>query len=350
MSGRDRPSEGTASALLLRVLVFGAMELGLAPPELAQAAGIPAELLAPDVLADPDARVPASILIRLWEFLPERAENESYGLWLADKVAGAPLSVAWWVIQSSATLGEGLTRALRYQRLLHDAARSELVMRDDVAIYRHQIGAPPFRPPHHAIEFGFASIVGLAQRVTGRTGWPRQVRLQHAAPRDVTLHRKLLGPNLSFEQPADELEFEQSLLSLPLQTADEGLREVVEAHARELMGRLPASTTARERVRGVVCELLRSGPVEIDAVARRLGTPSRTLQRRLREEGTSFSELVDAVRRELSLRYLADARISIQEAAFLLAFSDVSAFHRAFFRWTGETPSRFRARSLGGPS
>ena len=347
---RDRPAEGTVSALVLRVLVFGAMELGLSPPELARAAGIPAETLAPEVLADPDARVPASALIRLWEFLPELAQNESYGLWLADRVAGAPLSVAWWVVQSSATLGEGLARALRYQRLLHDAAQSELVMDDEVAIYRHQIGAPPFRPPHHAIEFGFASIVGLAQRVTGHAGWPRQVRLQHAAPKDLVLHQRLLGPNLSFEQPADELEFERSLMSLPLQTADEGLREVVEAHARELMGRLPASSTTRARVRGLVCELLRSGPVEIDAVARRLGIPSRTLQRRLREEGTSFSELVDAVRRELSLRYLADARISIQEAAFLLAFPDVSAFHRAFFRWTGETPSRFRARNLASSS
>src|SRR6185503_4112882 len=104
--------------------------------------------------------------------------------WLADKVAGAPLSVAWWVIQSSATLGEGLSRALRYQRLLHDAAQSELVIHENVAIYRHQIGAPPFRPPYHAIEFGFASIVGLAQRVTGRAGWPRRVRLQHSAPKD----------------------------------------------------------------------------------------------------------------------------------------------------------------------
>jgi len=346
----DRPDEGTASALLLRVLVFAAMELGLSPPMLADAAGISAAALTPEVLADPDARVPASVLIRLWEFLPALAKNESFGLWLADKVAGAPLSVAWWVIQSSATLGEGLSRALRYQRLLHDAAQSELVIHENVAIYRHQIGAPPFRPPYHAIEFGFASIVGLAQRVTGRAGWPRRVRLQHSAPKDLTLHTKLLGTNLSFEQSADELEFDRSLLELPLETADEGLREVVEAHARELMSRLPAGNTMRARVRSQVCELLRSGPVAIEAVARRLGIPSRTLQRRLREEGTSFSELVDAVRRELSLRYLGDARISIQETAFLLAFSDVSAFHRAFQRWTGETPSRFRARSLGKPS
>jgi AraC-like DNA-binding protein len=83
-------------------------------------------------------------------------------------------------------------------------------------------------------------------------------------------------------------------------------------------------------------------------VSSRLGVPARTLQRRLRSEGTTFAKKTDEVRRQLAERYLADRRTSVAEVAFLLGFSDVSAFHRAFVRWTGQTPSRYRALVASG--
>jgi AraC-like DNA-binding protein len=96
-------------------------------------------------------------------------------------------------------------------------------------------------------------------------------------------------------------------------------------------------------VRAAICELLRDGSPRGQSVAQRLGMPLRTLQRRLREENTTLAALIDGVRFELAERYLSDARISSQEAAFLLGFSDVSAFHRAFVRWTGVTPAEYRS-------
>jgi AraC-like DNA-binding protein len=336
-------SPGTISVLVVRALVVGGMALGLQPNELAKLSGVPEDVLSPEVLADPDARVSSIWVLRLWEYLPRRAEEENFGLWLAERLNGAPLTVAWWVILASATLGEGLSRALRYQRLLHDGARSEIIRSPDEVIYRHQVGAPPFRPPRDAIEFGFASLIQLAQRATGRDIAPKRVTLQHQAPGDLARHRRFFGPGLSFDEAHDEVVFTREQLGCPLVTADDTLREVVEAHARELVARLPHADKTGDRVRVAICDLLRDGPPRGQTVARRLGMPLRTLQRRLREEDTTLAALIDGVRFELAERYLSDARISTQEAAFLLGFSDVSAFHRAFVRWTGVTPAEYRS-------
>src|SRR4030095_5706262 len=107
-------------------------------------------------------------------------------------------------------------RALRYQRLLHDAAQSEVIATPGGVIYRHQVGAPPFRASRHAIEFGFASLVQLARRATGQDLVPELTRLKHAAPGDLARHRRLFGPAVDFDAEHDEIAFSREQLERPL--------------------------------------------------------------------------------------------------------------------------------------
>lgn len=340
-----RASAGSMSVLVLRALLFGAMSRGIDAGSLAERAGVPPEVFSPENLADPDARVLAGHVVKLWEFLPVALNDDCFGLSLATLAAGAPLSVAWWVVWSSPTLRDGLAQGIRYQRLLHDQARGELISSATEAAYRHQIGAVPDRAPRHAIEFGFASFARFARRATGRDIAPSRVSFQHAPPRDLTAHRAVFGRNLHFHQEHDELAYDLDTLALPLLTADASLQEVVESHARGLLARFPDQHGLDARLRTAICEQMRVGELSLERVARRLGSAPRTLQRHLKVEGTSFAEMVELLRRELAERYLKDRRLSVQETAFLLGFSDVSAFHRAFVRWTGLTPKRFQ----GGP-
>lgn len=101
--------------------------------------------------------------------------------------------------------------------------------------------------------------------------------------------------------------------------------------------------------RAVAAELAR-GDARLATVARRLGTTSRTLQRRLRAEGLSHQQLLDEARREAAERYLRESSLAIAEIAYLLGYSEPSAFHRAFRRWSGTTPSEVRARAAALPS
>ena len=339
-----RASQATVSVLLVRALVAGATELGLSGAELARATGAPTRTFTPEALSDPDARVPAAWVLALWEYLPSQCPDESFGFWLSERLTAPPLSLASWVISTSHTLGDGFARALRYQRLLHDEAQSELRVSGSEASYRHQIGPPPFRAPAAAIEFGFVSFLQLARRMTGATVVPQRMRLRHAAPRDTTRHREWFGSQLEFSASDDELVLDRADLDRHVLGADPTLSRIVEAHAAAALARLPERSELRARVRAHIHELLRDGAPSVDAVCERLKLPRRTLQRHLAAAGTSFAEELDGSRHELSLRYLADPRISLQETAFLLGFSDVSAFHRAFQRWTGQTPASFRGK------
>lgn len=335
----------TASVLLLRAQVAGARLLGVDESELARATGADPGLFSADSLSDPDARVPASLLLALWQYLPTRSTDESFGLWLAEKLDAPPLGLASWLISTSPTLGEGFARALRYQRLLHDEAQSALELTEREAVYRHQIGAPPFRAPAPAIEFGFVAFLQLAARMTGARLVPKRVRLKHAAPRDLARHHAWFGPELEFSAPVDELVLRRDDLERKALATDPALSRIVEAHADAALARLPSADDLRARVRAQIRELLADGTPTMATVCARLAVSRRTLQRHLEALGTSFATELDGARHELSLGYLADARVSVQDTAFLLGFSDVTAFCRAFQRWTGQTPHKFRRRA-----
>jgi AraC-like DNA-binding protein len=109
--------------------------------------------------------------------------------------------------------------------------------------------------------------------------------------------------------------------------------------------RLPDQGIAGQ-VRQHVLAALQTGEPSIEAVARELATTSRTLQRRLRDEKTSFQQVLDEVRREAALKHMRSRRVNIDEVAFLLGFEKANSFHRAFKRWTGVTPGEFRRQSM----
>jgi AraC-like DNA-binding protein len=225
---------------------------------------------------------------------------------------------------------------------LHDQAAGTLERREGEVGYVHRVGHASFRAPRHAIEFGFASLVFLVRRAIGRDVVPARVRFQHAEPPLLASHRRVFGEAVEFGAEADELVFSCETLELPVVTADPALSEVLLAHARTLIERLPEGESLALRVQRWVAVRLPESTPSVDDAALGLALTRRTLQRRLKEEGTSFEDLVDDLRRQLAERYLREQRLGVQETAFLLGYSDVSAFHRAFLRWTGLSPSRFR--------
>ena len=120
----------------------------------------------------------------------------------------------------------------------------------------------------------------------------------------------------------------------------------MERHAEALLAKLPSLTdSVVDRVQRVLSGVLGEGDASLGAVARKLRMSERTLQRKLAEESASYDALLDAMRHELAVRYLADRKIAIAEVAYLLGYSEPSPFHRAFKRWTGVTPSEARKRA-----
>ena len=114
--------------------------------------------------------------------------------------------------------------------------------------------------------------------------------------------------------------------------------------ADRLMRELENAKSMRGRVEAVLIPMLHKGDVAMETVARKLGTSRRSLQRRLKDEDMGYEALLDALRHRMALNYLSGGRTSVNETAYLIGFSDPSAFSRAFKRWTGTSPRGWQER------
>ena len=190
-----------------------------------------------------------------------------------------------------------------------------------------------------------AHLVLISRRLTGLDLVPLMMGFQHSKPSDLSAYNRLFRAPLQFDQPVNEMRLDARFLQHPLVQADLGLCTVLDHYAEELLAKLPHSESFLDTVRRIMSQGLRGGDPSLTAIAKQLGYAPRTLQRKLQEAGTSYHTLLDDMRRELSIYYLKDAQIAVSEIAFLLGFSETSAFHRAFRRWMGISPGEFRHRA-----
>lgn len=201
-------------------------------------------------------------------------------------------------------------------------------------------------PPSH--ELCFALLAARTRDLTSTNVSIAFAEFTHRVT-DETAYARWFGAPVRFGAPFTQLVFERIALSTPLRTADPGLLAVLTRHADDLCSRISSDPPLTAQVRRVLGSSLRSNDAQIDHVARKLGLTPRSLQRRLKDEGSSFQEMREDVRRELAERYLQDD-LAISEISFLLGFSEPSAFFRAFKRWNGLTPAESRALHRAGAS
>jgi AraC-like DNA-binding protein len=150
---------------------------------------------------------------------------------------------------------------------------------------------------------------------------------------------------VKFGQPTECWVLPQSVMELPIVSEDGRLLHILEAHAHELLAERHAAVGLRGVVESRLVSTLASGQIQAALVANQLGMSERSLRRQLAQEGTSFGEVLDGLRHRLALRYMEDERVSLQQIAWLLGYSEIAAFHHAFKRWTGTSPSRARNQS-----
>lgn len=341
----------TASLQMIRLVVAAAAARGIAPSTML------AELdLSATQLLDPDGRVPAEVAARAWRIAADRCGDPTFGFAVAEQLRLDLVGGLGWALHASATVREGLERLTRYLRLCNQYARLRLIEDGDTARLQLEFDHPDARAVaafdpealRHPTECLFWSLLSFCRRATGRQLAPLAVELRHRAPQQGDtiapyLSRFAVVP--SFAAPRSALVLPRPLLELPLLAPDPQLTAVAERHLRRLLDELPRADTFACRVRRALAEELRHGEPSLTRLAERLRCSERTLQRRLQQEGCTIHGLLGEVRLELAIRHLRESRESIAEISFLLGFSEVRAFHRAFKRWTGTTPTVFRAAS-----
>lgn len=296
-------------------------------------------------LAEPDARVGYDLAVLVRERALALCGDPNLGLHLAQDVGKAQhFDAGLLLLMASPNVRVALERMVRHQRFWGDGDRTTLAQSHGGLTVRYDLRVKEGAFARHADECAMAEIALGVRVLSGSDLRPRVVRFRHAAPASLEEHRALFGCPLEFRAPHTEVVLSDAVCDTPMQHANAAFFAIFEEQVHRALARLPRVAGASETVRAAVRAALASGTCTLAATARGLGISARTMQRRLHAEGTSFAALVDALRHELACTYL-DRRVSIPETAALLGYTDPTAFHHAFRRWTGATPLGYLSRA-----
>lgn len=330
--------------LVMRSQTVGPMlsyvrERGGAPETLISRFELPAT-----VEQEAEVELPLALVHALYDAAAVSACDPFLGLNLARRWRRGAFGLLEFCCRTAPTVGAALSRLVRYVSLSNELVVVSLEHHHQTATIRHEIPGEPRCISRHGNEF-FLSLVLLNIRAFTGTPWdPQRAWFAHDCPADTSELVALFGDRLEFGAGSNGLALDATLLDLPLVTADADLLPVLDRQAEQHLAKITPPEDFVGRLRACIRESMSEGAPSITDVARVLATSPRSLQRRLQQEGTSFALQVESVRKELAEAYVADHRMPIGEVAFRLGYGDTPAFLKAFKRWTGTTPGRFRAR------
>ncbi|MEJ7688773.1 MAG: AraC family transcriptional regulator ligand-binding domain-containing protein [Variovorax sp.] len=293
-------------------------------------------------------RVPAADVPLLLGRAVELLDEPRLGVLLASMADPRRHGLLAYLASTSDTLETAWRQSCRFIGLWNEGMELQVLrFGDEIAI--------TLRPDVAAQGDGLRQLLGLAsmtlvrasREFSGGTTKPLRVELACPAPPQASAWSEAYSAPVIFSAPSSRIVFSSGDAALPVISADSVLAGILTGHAAAALAQFGGPGGWSGRVREALVHGIGKGACDLSAVAAKLRVSDRTLQRRLKEEANSFERIVDEARRGLALAYLRDRRLGIAEVAWLLDYVELSAFYRAFKRWTGSTPAEFR-RALPG--
>lgn len=276
----------------------------------------------------------------------ELGDNE-FGLHVGARFALATLGPFSYAVLNAPTVGVGLANLARYfPALVQGLGMPPLEVDGETAtVAIPPIGSADPIALRHLVEGGLVILVRMMRRLRGADWQPIDVSFQHDAPADTREHARLICPRLRFGCATASIRFDAGDLRAEVPGADRYLLPIAERQLQDALEPMEDSDPWLSGVEILVASRVCDGHPAIRSVASQLGLSVRTLQRRLEERGVLYRDLVARVRSQLAHSYLEESASELEEIAFLLGYSELSAFDHAFRRWTGETPRAFRRKA-----
>lgn len=292
----------------------------------------------PSILKDANSRYWQEMISRLWRTAVKETGDPNFGLKVATQIRPSSFHVVGHAMSCSATLGDAIHRFARYAKLVSSSAMIELAETDDQLKlnFAFDTGDMPVLP--ETMDTVMAGLVCFNNWIVGEDVRPLEVRFKRQQPQAPEEYLRLLKCPVLFEQQEDCIRYSQADMHRPVLSADEHLAATLDNMAVTQMAQL-SERFARKVRDCLMQQLSEESEVSRRATAQLLNMTERTLLRRLKEEGTTFQEVLDNLREELAYQYLQRPDCTVQSVSFMLGFSDASTFSRAFKRWTGRRPS-----------
>ncbi len=298
--------------------------------------------LDPQKLNDPNHRYSSVGMKKLWSLASQQSNDPCIGLKAASYWHPTTLHALGYAWMASASLREALQRTVRYLAIVTTASRLQMDIEGDKVILEFPFQAS-YIPAVESMDAAMAVLVRLCRTSYGEGFQLQQVDLVRNAPDCQQQFVDFFQARIAFASGRNALVFDVHLLDKELPTANAELVRVNDHIIAEHLAELEKNDVVSQVIRQII-HLLPAGSISERDVAGKLNLSLRSLQRKLATEQTSYKKLLEQTRKELAVQYVRDSRQSINEVTYLLGFSEPANFSRAFRRWTGDSPSQYRAQ------
>lgn len=299
----------------------------------------------PKTLQDQDARIPFATYVAIMRAGKALSGDAALGLHYGEQVDIADVSIVGLLGQASRTPLEAFQQLNRYVPLIVETDLSEADLRFGLAIERGSMWIIDNRRNpnvfHELSESAFAQLV-CGRRRAGPAPALKSVRFTHPDPGYAAEYERIFQAPVLFGQDRNAIEIELHADGEIAARLPRYVFGVLSERADALLAELEATKSTRARVERLLMARLHTGDASMDEIAAELALSRQTLFRRLKAEGVTFEKVLDELRCRMALDYLSARKVSVNETAYLVGFSDPAAFSRAFKRWTGVSPSAMR--------
>lgn len=326
----DREWSQRVGALCLLPGLLG--ELGLDPETALTSAG-----LLPTSLDHPESRIPYSAFGRLMSESARRSGRPHLGLLVGRLWTLDHMGLVGQLMKHSPTLGDALRTLAVYHRLNSEGGTVFLSESGDVAALGYAVHQPQVEGIEHIYDGVMACGWKFISELSGLNWSPLKAVFAHARPVDPQPYRDFLRARLEFDSDHTAVYLPRRLLDQPVPGADPKTRRQLEAKVEAA-----TATDLLVRLHRALRLLLLTGASSGDFVAQQLAMHRRTLHRRLKAQGTTFQRVLDGVRWDISRQLLGNTKLSLDDVASATGYADPSTFIRAFHRWSGTTPVKWR--------
>ena len=282
----------------------------------------------------------------LFESASENTRNDNFGLWFGNQFQPNDLGLWGYAAISSPTLGNALDNLIDLFRYHQQCSMMRLASASNgYCNLEYQVRDPQIFERRQDAELSLGMFLNVIREGAGTNWQPEEIYFEHPKPENSSEHEKAFDAPVFFSQKINAIVFNPAVLENKMPNSDLKLMSLTRTCLESLHTNTPFTQNLTDRIRNIIRIKLADGYPSLELVAESIYMSTSAIQRSLAWEGLSYTDLVEETRKSLAEMYFKQRNLSLSEIAYLLGYSELSAFSRAFRRWTGLSPREYRGRS-----
>jgi AraC-like DNA-binding protein len=335
--------QNTLSVSSFNLILYAAQQKGADVGLLMSKMGLEAEML-----QNPDGFLPISKVQELWKEAISMTGDEFLPIHIGEMVNTISVGILAYVMMHCPTLGKALEKLCQYQDIICDASKTSMFVQNENVYLTISEPCDDITSIRYAFESTLSMYNSAIHGMLGQTIPLQAVHFEFPVwTTDISEYKRVFkGADVIFNSKFSGMVFEKKYLDFPILNANPNLFSLFENHAQDILKSLKSDNSLQEKIKKEIVYGLKGEEPNLPTIAKNLGIGVRSIQMKLKEEGVTFQQLLEEIRKNLATKHLKEDKLSTTDIAYLLGYSEPSVFFRSFKKWTGHTPTFYRKSHL----